>query len=704
MGIQSTQGMLFKLVANDVDLDLFDDEEIKVSDNITGLFDLGTLPSDFTRDITLPGTKKNNAFFEHVYDISVLNPILFTTNAKIPCFLDFGGIYLAQGYMQLNRVNVLANKFIESYEVSVYGALSSFAREINRSFLTDMTASLAQYNHTASLENITGSWNRELFNGDIVYPFAEYGQKIRFTPEDRLNGIDSASGSLFVQDYKPAIRIKKVWDAIFDEYGFTYTGSFFDRPFLNQVYMVCNNQLRYPIFDEVDLETYGQFRAGISSGSTDITIAPNVITELPYFNIFDNAGGNLSDDLVYTLDYPTTVRGEFKLNVRVEKTSPGDGVPQFDLVIVDTQSNEVASVELNTFNDFFNEVRIGYVSQNVDTETQTYFLETEYVTPYLQSGQYRFAIRYSVLGTNNFSVILDPSGQLKSTISVTKVGNVGEGFVMKIGQNMPFGTKGIRKIDFITSIQKKFNLIIYPSKINRNEFIVETFNEWYKKGQIRDFNRFMNLDKPIEVIPANNLAVNELNFGDTLDKDYISQQFNNLSNREYGKNYYLDTQNFFSQGEFTVETGFASSPLIYLEGTGVSGSASTLLGYRVLVDNEFERSEPTTCPFDPFAPDTEIWRTKVFLQDALGNSQINEGDDVVVLVRFVIFPCFGGSQTFNVTITIPFGESSAFYEYNRVEFLDCGFGSECFQEVQEAECVISVTNASLSPTSNLLSC
>jgi hypothetical protein len=74
-------------------------------------------------------------------------------------------------------------------------------------------------------------------------------------------------------------------------------------------------------------------------------------------------------------------------------------------------------------------------------------------------------------------------------------------------------------------------------------------------------------------VPANNLAVNQLNFGDTLDGDYVSQQFSKAANREYGKSYYTDTENFFSQGTFDVKTKFASSPLLYLEGTGVSGSA-----------------------------------------------------------------------------------------------------------------------------------
>jgi hypothetical protein len=703
MGVTSTQGFLFKLVANNVDLDLFADEEIKVSDNVTGLFDLGVLPAEFTRQITLPGTKKNNAFFEHFYDISVYNPILFATNAKIPCFLDFGGIYLAQGYLQLNQVNVLANKFIDSYEVSVFGSLSSFAREINRSFLTDMTSSLAKYNHTASLTNITASWNGDLFNGDIVYPMAEYGQKIIYSPAEVLTGIDSPSGSLFVQDYKPAIRIKKVWDAIFEEYGFTYSSSFFEQPFLNQVYMVCNNQLRYPIFDEVNLETYGQIRIGPVSGSTNNVLSANVTFPLPYFTILQNPDNNISQDLIYGIEYPSKLRGILNLNLSVSKSAAGNGVPQFDLLILDPANSVVETIELTSYNTFFNEVREGYISQNLDTQTSKYTLETEFNTPYLPSGSYKFGVKYTTLGGTNFAVILDPNNELKSTLSVTKVGNVGEGFVMNIGKNMPFGTNGIRKVDFITSIQKKFNLVIYPSKTQRSQFIVETFNEWYKRGELKDFNKYINLNEKIEVIPANNLAVSELNFGDTLDRDYISQQFNNLANREYGKTYYVDTENFFSQGTYEVKTGLASSPIIYLQGTGVSGSQDLDLNYNVLITDEFVRNETTFCPYGGSYPDTEIRRVVVQLRNSSNVNVVNNGGDVITTIEFTEVGC-SSTFNFNQPITIPFGAASARYEYRRTAYVDCGSGPNCIEETIIPNCVVSITNAILGTGSTIVAC
>jgi len=245
MSIISTQAFTFRLVANGTQLDTFDDEDILLSNNVTGLFDIGVLPSDFTRQITLPGTKVNNAFFEHVYDISIDSPFLFNTNIKVPAYFDFDSVYLSNGYLQLNKVNLIANKFIESYEVTIYGTLSSFGRDINRNYLTDLV-SLAQYNHTASYDNISASWGGNLFNGDIVYPLADYGKGYQFAQGSlQTFGINDTDGALTVQNFKPSIRAKKVLDAIFAEAGYTYTSSFLNEPWFDDVYMVCNNSLKY---------------------------------------------------------------------------------------------------------------------------------------------------------------------------------------------------------------------------------------------------------------------------------------------------------------------------------------------------------------------------------------------------------------------------------------------------------------------------
>lgn len=638
MGVLSTQGIQFQLVANDTILDLFKDEDILLSDNVTGLFDLGIIPADFTRQITLPGTKKNNAFFEHVYDISVFNPDTFATNIKVPAYLDFGGLYLSQGYLQLNKVNVYANKFIDSYEVTVYGAVSSFAREINRSYLTDLT-SLSVYNHTSSYNNISASWSGDLFSGSIVYPLAEYGQRLEFT-KGNLNqfGVDDIAGALSTQDFKPAIKAKLVLDAIFNEAGYRYSSSFIDNGGLDDIYLLCNRALRYPVYSDVNLETYGVVKVGAITGSgmTDVVLPADTFVTLPWYNKLEDPQ-NFYNNGAYRLEVSSSLRGILNLNINVScsvNNMPGtfsqNGTWQYRLI--ETGSSTAYSLNaIQSYIQFFDELQ----QSRTGGINSTYQLQTEFTTNEIPAGNYYFQIRQrpNVATGTLPTVTMDPGGTSKSFLQITKVNAAADGRIMNIPLNMPFGTSGIKKIDFITSIQKKFNLVIYPSKTQINTFIIEPFNQWYNKGRRWDFNKYINLNEKLEVIPANNLAVNELNFGDTLDQDYISQQFSKAANREFGKTYYTDLENFFSQGKFEVKTSVSSTQLLQVAGTGVSGSVSGLnpSGNPVIYAGSYRLSFSSASPrincynYSFY----DIWTTTGFIEDGVTLYYDANGADVV---------------------------------------------------------------------------
>ena len=578
MGVISTQAFTFRLVANGTQLDLFADEDIKLSNNVTGLFDIGVLPSDFTRQITLPGSKVNNAFFEHVYDISIDSPFLFATNTKVPAYFDFDSVYLSNGYLQLNKVNVLANKFIDSYEVTIYGTLSSFGRDINRNFLTDLST-LAKYNHTASYNAISASWDGSLFDGDIRYPLADYGTGYKFASGDfQTFGMNDQDGALTVQNFKPAIRVKAVLDSIFEEAGYTYSSSFMNQPFMDNVYMVCNHSLKYPEFGNVDLEGYGKIKVAAISGSlmTDVVMPANTFVTLPWYNTLSDPQSFYNNGS-YRVDKDTNLEGILNLNLNIScsvNNIPGtfSANGTFQLQMIETGSSTAYGLTaLQSYIIFFDQLQ----NSRTGGINTTYELQTQFKLYDIPVGNYFFQIKQRpnfASPTVQPTVTIDPDNTTKSYLQITQVNQAADGRIMDIPSNMPFGTNGIKQIDFITGLQKKFNLVIYPNKTKTNEFIIETFNNWYNKGEVKDFNRYINLDDKIEVIPANNLAVNELNFGDALDQDYLSQQFSKGANREYGKSYYVDTTNFFSQGKFEVKTSFASTPLLRIDGTGLSGS------------------------------------------------------------------------------------------------------------------------------------
>jgi len=659
MSINSTQGFKFKLIASgsygSQQLDLFKDEEIKLSDNITGLFDLGTLPSDFTRAMTLPGSKTNNKFFEFVYDISVENPYLFATNVKVEAYLDFDGIYLAQGYIQLNKVNILQNKFIDSYDVTLYGTLSSFGRNINTLFLTDIT-SLQKYNHTASYNNISASWGGNLFNGDIVYPLADYGSGYQFTSgQYELFGMDDQNGALTVQNFKPAIRVKPVLDAIFQDAGYTYSSSFMEQSFLDDVYMICNNSLKYPEFSDINLETYGKIKIGAVSGSgmTDITLASGSWTTLPWYNELSDPQDFYTNG-AYRVEKRTNLAGVLNVNINVScsvNNMPGtlSANGTWQIRMLETGSSTPYSTRaIQSYIFYFDQLQQSRGSFGIN---QTFELATEFVLNDIPTGNYYFQLRQS---PNNAPptiqpvVTLDPQGTTKSFIQIKEVKQAADGRIIDIPSNMPFGTVGIKQLDFIIGLQKKFNLVIYPNKNKLNEFIIETFNDWYKTGRIKDFNKYINLNDKIEVIPANNLAVNKLNFGDTLDTDYISQQFSKVANREYGKQYYIDTNNFFSQGEFTVKTTLASSPLVRIAGTGQSGS---IAGLNIPVTKYFVNTYKFTGATDYTAACSSPFVIDMYTADGLiTQGQIAYYDQYAItpITGYRYFTYGGGNEVYEI--------------------------------------------------------
>ena len=578
MGIQSTQGFSFGLVANGVTLDLFKDEDIKVSDNVTGLFDLGTLPSDFTRQITLPGTRKNNDFFQHVYDISVTNPFLFSTNTKVEAYIDFDGFYLASGYLQLNKVNVVGNKYIESYEISIYGTVSSFAREINRNNITDLT-NLTEYSHTASMAAITSSWEGDLFNYDIIYPLVDYGKNIEYDFAPFSYGINSASGALDTKDFKPAIKTKIIFDKIFDEYGFTYESDFMTSSIWDNMYLLCDNGLQYPVIQGKTINGFGSVKIGPISGSTtDNQLTAGTGEPLLWERTLEDPQGNMLSGGVYSLPQNSVITGEVNLVMQVSGSA---GVPQFELQIA-TGSNPTTSSftplqDLDEINKFFREW-----DSSGDTGDVTHTLGQRFTsTPLVGKGDYVFRLKYTNFNGSNFTVTLAPDADEDSYIKIDTLPSAADFEVIRIADNLPFGESGIKQIDFIRGIQKKFNLVIYPSKTRPKHFKIETFNDWYKNAGVVSFNDYIHTDKKIEVIPANNLAVNELQFGDKLGRDFLAQTFEKSENRNYGTSYYIDNQNFFSQGKLDVESTFSVSPLRYLPGTGITGSANLVEGTEV---------------------------------------------------------------------------------------------------------------------------
>lgn len=618
MAVTSGRNKVFKLIARGVELDLFQDETLFLSNNVTGLFDLGKLPSDFTRQISLPGTKKNNDFFQHVYDISIDEPFLFKTNTKVIAQFDFDGFYVSQGYMQLERINLKHNKYVESYEVSVYGLLSSFKKDL-QSITLNQLSSLDKYNHVFSGGNILNSLTGSTYDGsasplnqiftssvdghnlggEIVYCLTDSGKQLAYQSvlPDNLIGIDNTikspfggtlagGGAVHPQDFKPAIRLDLVVDAIFDEIGYTYDSTFLSESRFDNTYVLCDRGLRFPVIEGMDLETQGVIEVGPVSGSdVPITITnSSSVTQsvaFPLTNVYKDPAFGINADNSYSPNFQGNVsgfselRGELTLNINI--TGSTSSYPELAFEFRDATTGDTEKIiNLPSMN---RRIRQQWKNSSGDINLT---LTEEFDTPSFASQSrgveaLDFGFNTKVFGGGTVSVILGPDGNEETRLKILNMLSNGDLATINIADNMPFGTNGITLLDFMTSIQKKFNLQIYPSKTKPRHFRIETFNDWYKQGVTKNFDKFVDLNQKMSVIPANNLGVREVEFGDTLDIDFLAQNFNKENNREFGKSYFRDTQNFFSEGSLKVESGFSSSPLRFVGGSGITGSSGSPL-------------------------------------------------------------------------------------------------------------------------------
>ena len=165
----------------------------------------------------------------------------------------------------------------------------------------------------------------------------------------RRQGIDRPEGSLSVQDFKPAIRVKKVWDAIFEQFGYTYQSDFLTSSIFDNMYMVLHNGGKHPEYDGVDLETYGKAKIGPISGSSadsQLLINGDWTRIGPWENNEYDPQGFIGDGMSYVMnDRPSPIRGKVQLKFKV---SGSLGVPQFKLGLFETGSvNTGSQADLN---------------------------------------------------------------------------------------------------------------------------------------------------------------------------------------------------------------------------------------------------------------------------------------------------------------------------------------------------------------------
>jgi hypothetical protein len=168
--------------------------------------DISKRQGNFSKTITLPGTKVNNNLLNHYYDINIVEGT-FNINAITICSVIQDGIPIMENAtMQLTSIKKvqLTDGYEEhvDYEVLIKDSKADFFTAITNKELTDIDFS--DFNHTYDATNVVARFSNTVVDG-FKYFLPGSGDAVYNT-----------------QEFKPAIFAKVYFDRIFADSGFQY--------------------------------------------------------------------------------------------------------------------------------------------------------------------------------------------------------------------------------------------------------------------------------------------------------------------------------------------------------------------------------------------------------------------------------------------------------------------------------------------------
>ena len=521
------------------DLDVDGDVPLRLDMSTVESQDFGKVFGVGSQTFDLPGTSNNNKFFNHAYSVSATDiPGFYNT---IPCDVILNGETLLLGRLQLIEVITSDEGYID-YKVQVTDTVLQFEEALNGLLITD--ADFTAYNHTFNSASILDSWDDNLLSGSIFYPLAEYGGQ---NDTNNFSFATFSSGSAFDQpttrawdvgahpyqpeQFLPAIKAKDLLTVIFDQVGFRYTGSFAESDDFNQAYVLPKGQ--DGIGPVVDPSLIAVFEAEENT--------PQSFTVAAQTNVQVNFTSEISDpQSAYNAaqsHYVAPANGDYIFRADMVFDNPTIGTIdivtyRLDLVkgiypssatVIDTAQVTINALEGATVN-----LAVGGKHT-------------------LNSGDDVWVLFTKTVGGNAFSVAGSTFGCSDAPPSVVDT-------TLLMGLQFQADTKSL---DILKGFMEQYNLVMVPEQNSSRTIVIETFNDWIREGEIKDWSQKFDSAKRIGINHTVDELPKETFLKNKDDVDRFSKvTIENQPNDQYGTLRLLADNNI-SQGEDTIGDFFA---------------------------------------------------------------------------------------------------------------------------------------------------
>ena len=504
-------------------LDLYKDEPIPFQFKIDDFTNVAEKSSSNSKSFEIPGTKNNNVFFNHIYEIT--SDSEFNPHKKTKVIYKEDGFDIFVGYLQLNDIVIKNNNV--SYEITLYSETINLKEELEKKTFRDLDLTELQHNYYAS--NIKNS-----FTGNTSYTNASTsgfrtGASVKY-PLIKWNDSSSYFSGLltafFTSDlFRPFVNCKYLLERIISDAGFTFTSTFLSSTDFTKLYIDFNadaapyNALQSFIVDTPSAQVYSATYTTIDldtivdgvflDGSDYYDLSSNQITAL-----LDNT--TISATITFTISNITPGANANLSFRRLKNGNQAGGINTY----FNIQNGDTISTTL------------GISGNNLDAG------DTLEVQVKCQSGT-TFQISEGQIEWH----IISP------TIDFNQIVNSYRG--------------NINQWEYFKNFIDRFNLLVLGDEDNPNNLIIEPYNDYIDSGNTLDWTSKID-DREIKYTPIDGLAKFIDYKLDEDSSDAITINQDNPNDWKFNYNYEADIEIYDKDKEEFKVKGFASTDVDYL--------------------------------------------------------------------------------------------------------------------------------------------
>ena len=521
---------MLRLTLADNDIELYQNEPVNLSYQFSDLQEINASRSNFSQTFRVPLTGKNQDYFGAVNELGIIPT--WNPKTKVKAELSYNTIPIMRGFAQVKNVYIQKGKYAD-VELVVFGETADLSRDVGDGMLTDVN--LSAFNHTLTATNIALSWAGGLSSANIRYGIVDKWRN--WTSET----IWSTTNLLEHGDFTPYFRASKLFETILTEAGYTYDSTFFGSN-LDDLYLLLNRGNRSPIPVDADQPAANVFQIGLSANVTKSSNSFESITNFVETAPFFDAGGNVASGAFVP---PYRAYYTFVVYVKGVISHLNEGIT---MRLASGASTFLATIIDNVQGGEFN--------------SETYTITT---APILLDSTDSVTLQYALTNSGHTVEFTGTNalGAGGTGFAVTEITDPLSGQTVDIAGNMP----EMKKIDFISGLQKMFNLVFIPDRNNSKHLYIEPLGDYLASGEKIDWTNKIDLSKDIQVEPTTDLQARTYEWTHSNGKDLVNDLVQKNASRTYGRYRVNDPENDFASGEKKIQTAFAPHVVSYIPGT-----------------------------------------------------------------------------------------------------------------------------------------